>query len=226
MNFDQDAPLSRITKESQKAHSAFMDYFLMGPGRSYRKLLDKYVQQAANEHQTIEPPTRRWNTISTWTVRYHWQARVARQIEIDNDIFLDQYRQRYMPKEEVLAHLSDQARGDMGAFAHVRAQADLDDHPYSALVKTITQHYTQTQRGEGEDAQSEIKARITLGLYDAQKALELLAKHYGLFDADHKAEIYVAIEESPIDKLTSALDSIAANIAEADDTQRPDEEGS
>lgn len=32
--------------------------------------------------------------------------------------------------------------------------------------------------------------------------------------------------KSPLDKITSALASIAANIAEADDTERPDQKGS
>ena len=230
MSFDQDAPLNRIKGESQKAHSSLMDYWLMGAGRSLRKLFDEYQRQAngqqeTNTEPTKEPPTKSWWTLSDWSKNNHWQARVARQIEIDNDIFLEQYRQRYMPKEEVLARLSDQARGDMGSFARVRSQADLEDHTHSALVKSLTQHHTQTQRGEGEDARSEIKARITLGLYDAQEALKLLAKHYGLFDADHKAKIDISVEESPLDKIRSALDSIAANIAEADDTEQPDQKG-
>lgn len=228
-DFDPEAPLNRIKDESKKAHSAFMDYFLMGNGRSFSKLFKRWERiKEETEPYPKEPPTKRFQTLKDWssTKKFHWQARIARQSEIDNEIYLDQYRKRYMPKEEVLAHLSDQARGDMGAFANVRAQADLDDHPHSALIKTITQHYVQTQRGEGDDARTEIKARITLGLYDAQKALELLAKHYGLFDADNKTKVDITIEESPIDKLASALDSIAANIAEADDTERPDQEGS
>lgn len=208
MNFDHDAPLSRIKNETQKAHDAFMDYFLMGSGRAHRKLTKRYIEQGQREGEAgaKAPPTKVLNTVQGWSTRHHWQARIARQTEIDNEIFLDQYRQRYMPKEEVLAYLSDQARGDMGDFANVRSQADLDDNLHSALVKTITQHYTQTQRGEGEDAQSEIKARITLGLYDAQKALELLAKHYGLFDADNKRQNL----NIDLDKLTdSQLERIA-----------------
>lgn len=190
MSFDQDAPLGRIKNETQKAHDAFMDYFLMGGGRSLRKLAERYQNQwrIRDELGTKMPPTKDFNTLGNWSTRHHWQARIARQTEIDNEIALGQYRQRYMPKEEVLARLSDQARGDMGVFANVRSQADLEDNLYSALVKTITQHYTQTQRGEGEDARSEIKARITLGLYDAQEALKLLAKHYGLFQADNKRQ--------------------------------------
>lgn len=189
MSFDRDTPLSRIKNETIKAHNAFMDYFLMGGGRSFSKLFDQWkrIKEAA-ELYPKEPPTKRFQTLKDWSSKFHWQARIARQSEIDNDIFLEQYRQRYMPKEEVLARLSDQARGDMGVFANVRSQADLEDNLYSALVKTITQHYTQTQRGEGEDARGEIKARITLGLYDAQEALKLLAKHYGLFQADNKRQ--------------------------------------
>lgn len=190
MAFNPEAPLHRIKNETQKSHDAFMDYFLMGSGRSFQKLIDRYKKQwrIRDELGAKMPPTKELNTLGNWSSKFHWQARVAHQTEIDNDIFLEQYRKRYMSKEEVIAILSDQARGDMGDFANVRAQADLADNQYSALIKTITQHYIQTSRGEGDRAQTEIKARITLGLYDAQKALELLAKHYGLFDADNKRQ--------------------------------------
>ncbi len=179
MIFNQDAPLSRIASESLKAHAALMDYFLMGGGRSLDKLRQRYGRDTA----VNEPPTIHLRTLEKWSSpdRFNWQARIAQQKANDNEIALAEFRARHMSKEEIIARLSDQARGDMGEFAQVRSQDDLDGHPFSELVKTITQNYTQTQRGSGEDAQTEIKARIVLGLYDAQEALKWLGKYYGLF---------------------------------------------
>ncbi len=191
MTFDQDTPLSRIKGETIKAHRALMDYFLMGEGRSLANLCQIYTEPAP------DPPTLHIATLKIWSSRYHWQARIARQIENDNTAILEQrrqaqekiteqYFQRHMSEAEALALLADQARGNMADFAGVRAQSDLSDNSKAALVKNITQHYTRTTRGIGDDKQAEIKARIVLGLYDAQRALELILKHHGAFAADNK----------------------------------------
>ena len=167
--WSEDTPLSRIPNETQKAHDALMDYFLMGAGRSLDKLVRKYTKSAP------KPPTIHLTTLKNWSTRNHWQARIAQQNTNDNAMALEEYRQRYikryMSKEEVIARFSDQARGDMGTFGNVRTQADLSKHPHSELVRTISQNYNQVTKGEGDEQTTELKARITLGLYDAQKAL-------------------------------------------------------
>lgn len=194
MNFDQDTPLSRIKGETIKAHNALMDYFLMGGGRSFNKLFDRWERiQKSPEPYPKEPPTKRVQTLKDWSSRYHWQARIARQTEIDNAIALEQYRQQHMSEGEALAILAEQARGNMGHFADVRSQADLANHPKSALVKSIIQHYTQTTKGSGKAAKSEIKARITLSLYNAQEALKLILRHHGSFNdkIDIRSEVAV-----------------------------------
>lgn len=194
MAFDQDAPLNRIAKERQKAHDALMDYFLMGSGRSLGKLHQSYIKDTSSE-----PPTIHQRTLAAWSSRHHWQARIAQHAANENAVILEkrrqiqeqiteQYRQRHMSEAEALALLSDQARGNMADFAKVRAQSDLSNNPKAALVKNIVQHYTQTIRGTGEDEEAEIKARIALGLYDAQRALELILKHHGSFAADNKRQ--------------------------------------
>ena len=200
MTFDQDAPLSRIPYETLKAHNALMDYFLMGAGRSFSKLFDQW-QRIQNVPGSLpnDPPTKRFQTLKDWSAKYHWQARIAQQAENDDAIILEQrrqaqeqiieqFRKRHMSEAEALALVADHARGNMADFAGVRAQSDLAENPQAALVKNITQHYTQTTRGTGEDKQAEIKARIALGLYDAQRALELILKHHGSFAADNKRQ--------------------------------------
>lgn len=180
-DFDPDAPLNRIKGESKKAHNALMDYFLMGGGRSLRKLGDKYIKQASSDYQAESPPTKKQNTLMAWSLRYHWQARIARQTEIDNEIALAEFRQRHMTGPEVLARLSDMASGDMAEFADVRSPADLKGNLHSHLVKKITVQARKHKDGT-------ITAKTTIELHDAQAALEKLARHLGLFEGAGDSE--------------------------------------
>ncbi|KKL53721.1 hypothetical protein LCGC14_1300080, partial [marine sediment metagenome] len=217
MDFDKDTPLNRVANETIKAHTALMDYWQIGAGRSLVNLCQIYTKPMPDP----EPPTVHIATLKVWSSRYHWQARIARQIENENAVTLErrrqtleqieeQYRQRHMSEAEALALLADQARGNMADFAGVRAQSDLADNPKAALVKNIVQHYTQTTKGTDEDSEAEIKARIALGLYDAQRALEMILKHHGSFEKDNKSELSIKLADSPLDKINRALDSIAA----------------
>ncbi len=180
-DFDPDAPLNRIKGESKKAHSAFVDYFLMGAGRSLRKLGDKYIKQSSNDHQAKEPPTKKPNTLMAWSLRHHWQSRIARQTEIDNEIALEKFRQRHMTGPEVIARLSDMGRADMAKFADVRSPADLKDNLDSHLVKKITVQARRHKDGT-------ITAKTVIELHDAQAALEKLARLLGLFGAAGDSE--------------------------------------
>lgn len=182
MNFDNDAPLSRIKGESIKAHSAFMDYFLAGVARTLRDLHRKYLnqvvdneQQDADEGATEKPPTLSWWTIGNWSKNNHWQARIARQTEIDNEIALEQFRQRHMTKPEVIARWSDMGRADMAEFADVRSPADLEGKLNSHVVKKITVQARRHKDGT-------ITAKTVIELHDAKGALDSLARHLGLFE--------------------------------------------
>ena len=180
-DFDPEIPLNRIKGESKKAHSAFMDYFLMGGGRSLRKLLAEFSKQHENEASTIHPPTTKWTTLSKWSHIHHWQARIALQVEIDNAIALEQFRQRHMTGPEVIARLSDMGRADMAKFTDVRAPVDLKDNLDSHLVKKIVVQARRHQDGT-------ITAKTTIELHDAQAALEKLARHLGLFEGAGDSE--------------------------------------
>jgi len=69
--------LARQAGETPKAHAAFLDYVRMGPGRSLRKLHERYCQQSGNEPATESPPTQRLRTLADWSVRFDWQKRLA-----------------------------------------------------------------------------------------------------------------------------------------------------
>lgn len=71
----------------------------MGPGRSLRALHERYCQQDADK-----VPTRRFETLADWSVKYHWQERIehaasdrAQRLleeaaELDADTFLQTSR--------------------------------------------------------------------------------------------------------------------------------------
>lgn len=194
MTFDQDAPLSRIPYETQKSHDALMDYFLMGAGRSLAKLHQKYTKAIPN------PPTLHIATLKKWSTRYHWQARIARQKEIDDEIALEQYRKDHMSKEEVLKRLSDMGRSDIADFADVRQPSDLEGKLNSHVVKKITVNARRNKDGT-------ITARTVIELYDAQGALEKLARHHGLFK--DRLDITSGDQPFTIDDLTQATQELA-----------------
>lgn len=61
-------------KETNKALQAFEDYYLMGPGRSIRKLVRIY-----NEVATKSPPTKYHTTLGKWSKVHGWQERVRQR---------------------------------------------------------------------------------------------------------------------------------------------------
>lgn len=225
-DFDPEAPLNRIKGESRKAHSALMGYFLMGGGRSLRKLFDEYEKQAnederqgidededeqqqTNAEPTKKPPTTSWWTLSDWSQKKHWQVRIARQTEIDNEIALEQYRQHHMSGPEVIARLSDMGRADMAEFADVRSPTDLEGKLNSHVVKKITVQARRHQDGT-------ITAKTTIELHDAQGALEKLGRYHDLFK--NRLDITSGDQPFTIDDLAQA----AKEISDWKDENSPD----
>lgn len=91
-----------------------------------------------------------------------------------------------MGRDEVLARLAQQGRGDMREFIGVKKSADLNKHPEGNLIKkyknTITSTIVTTLDVEGNPVKEETKEeKIELELYDAQAALVQLGRHHGLF---------------------------------------------
>jgi len=170
--WDPANPLSRADGESQKSNSALNDYWLMGSGRSLEKLMALYLNPTGTLLK--EPPTKKINTLKTWSQKHGWQARIAIQKEIDDAIALERYRERHMSSDEVLGRLADQARADLADFAEVASAKDLKKLEQSPLVKRVVTTTRTLTNGE------EITKTI-IELHDAQKALEMLGKYHSLF---------------------------------------------
>ena len=68
--------LAQRPDESHRAHAAFVDYALMGPGRSLRGLHAKYRHQIDSGSATEKPPSSRLRTLGEWSSKYEWQKRI------------------------------------------------------------------------------------------------------------------------------------------------------
>jgi hypothetical protein len=69
-------------KETNKARSAFEDYYNMGPGRSIQKLHVLYQTQPETR------PTKHISTLKSWSTTHGWQDRVQqRDLEVSEATF-------------------------------------------------------------------------------------------------------------------------------------------
>lgn len=107
-----------------------------------------------------------------------------------------------MSKEEILKRLEMHAKSDMDDFMTVDAggnpQVDLSKAPTKrAAIKKIKE--TTRRDSDGEPVRT-----IEIELYDAQAALDKLAKASGLYDGNQKTKREL---EKALDALESSLDS-------------------
>ncbi|MGD9099372.1 MAG: hypothetical protein PVF45_02750 [Anaerolineae bacterium] len=140
--WDYDAPLARAPGETRKANDALRDYWLMGSGRSLRKLHQTYTKHAPGE-----PPTRHLRTLKGWSAKYQWQARIDRAKELDDAANQAQWAQRRREVRE-----SDWKDGDK-----LRDKA-------GELLDELSR-FKRTTESEGTDPKTGEKVRIiTVGL--------------------------------------------------------------
>ena len=83
MTWNRFDPAQRATRdngkpETKRANQALRDYLYMGAARSLRKLIEMYANSA-------NPPTRSWNSISSWSAGFAWVARAERFDEIQRE---------------------------------------------------------------------------------------------------------------------------------------------
>jgi hypothetical protein len=76
--FNLDAPLERIYRESTRANQAIRDYAYMRSGRSLRILLARY-QDMKKDWKVGQPvpPTTSWQTLIEWSSGFAWKERVG-----------------------------------------------------------------------------------------------------------------------------------------------------
>lgn len=96
-----------------------------------------------------------------------------------------------IPPNEILARLSEHTRGSMADFFTVKGRSVTLDIKKALLADKLhlIKKYSKTKQG------------VSIELYDAQAALQVLAKHYGLLNADD-------------DDWRKALEAMGINAAE------------
>ena len=87
-----------------------------------------------------------------------------------------------MDAAEVLARLSDQARGDLGDFINDEGKIDLDKARKLGKMHLL-KSYTRSERGE------------RIELHDVQAALIELGRHYGLFRDDCGVQLNIDMSQ-------------------------------
>ncbi len=98
--------------------------------------------------------------------------------------------EKVMSANEVLERLSEQARGDVGDFAGVvLTPKDAGDHPQSHLIQRL-----KTRGHRNKDGTVTVTTQIEI--YNAQTALQLIGKHYGLFvdKVEHSGTVPITVK--------------------------------
>lgn len=147
--------------ESAKAYAAFLDYIRLGPTRSLRKLLEQYRVQSEVKPGTENPPTRRLATLSDWSVKYEWQARLR--------AYFEERRQRDQAEWEERQREVRQLDWDIGGALRQQVVQALAQMPQ--FLKT-TRQYIKGQDGEPDREVVQIQQDLTALL----KAAELASK--------------------------------------------------
>ena len=136
--WDPGQPLKRGKGESARANAALVDYALMGPGRSLRRLHTRYSKQTANKEQTEKPPTTQWSTLAGWSFRYRWQERVARFDELEADRWAKEWRDR---RRGLLAHLGERVEDALNALVVDKVTLDQVVRVVQVTVQEMREEY-------------------------------------------------------------------------------------
>lgn len=132
-------------------------------------------------------------------------------------------QEKAMCADEVLMRLAEQARADIGDFLRRRE----DDGPLLVdlehaerlgklhLVKKLKHRSFHHYNRHGEVERIDVHAEIEL--HDAQKALELLGKHHGLFKekVEHSGGLELTVDD-PRDELLRRINRLAARTGDSD----------
>ena len=121
-------------------------------------------------------------------------------------------QEKAMSADEVLMRIADQARGSMADFIvfdnEGRASIDLEHAPLHIIKKITLNKVTKLT----EDGELITDYKHYVELYDAQSALQLLAKHHGLLTDKTEHTGAIDINVSASDEIASRIDSISQRI--------------
>jgi hypothetical protein len=189
--------LAQRDGETSRAHAAFLDYVLMGPGRSLKKLCDRYQTESGS---SPKPPTKRLATLKGWSARHQWQDRLT--------AYQEERDRREQEAWEARRKAVRQADWEAG-----EALRDL-----AADILAETPNFLKTTRrlvkGKGGQPDREV---LTVGIEIAAllKALELASKLQALAAGVEPPEQKVKLAGKVTVDGVSVLGEITAPMAQA-----------
>lgn len=128
-------------KESPRQHAAYIDYRDMGPGRSLRKLAERYI---AHDAPTV-PPTTRLGTLETWSARFGWQARIAEWEKHQQALRDEAYEQARIQERVHRQKLLDRMRNKLEKQM-MHANLHEDHQAFTAFVNAWNKYMEQSRR--------------------------------------------------------------------------------
>ena len=114
---------------------------------------------------------------------YSIGPRLLKNVEVKAE-FKRRFEEKAMPADEVIARLSDMARGDLGDFLDIESMSfDLSlrkakELGLTHLIKKVKQRTVTTIKKDGDDEETHY---VEIELHDSQSALEKLGKAHKLF---------------------------------------------
>ncbi|HZW02886.1 MAG TPA: PBSX family phage terminase large subunit [Anaerolineaceae bacterium] len=166
---DERKPWEQMEGEPNRWYQRFSAFRLLGPGRSVEAVFRKEREAAGGKGRK---PTRHWyGNAQVW----QWKPRAEAWDQFVRDEAEAKWREQIMGEAELLARLSQMARGNIGKFVRIGPDGHIDNLNQSEindnghLVKKITSSEGKTNS-------------IGIELHDPQSAMQMLGKHLRLFE--------------------------------------------
>lgn len=175
----QEEIWKRQSYDTSASFNAFHKYYLsQDPPRSVDEAYRRwYVNRHGKGTEKARKAPGIWKKWAWPADNPSWQQRAQAFDDHLAALQRAEWERQHMNDAEVLARLAGQARSDIGEFAHIESDVDLEDHPFSNFVKKFKKRVWYTKDGDRQES-------IELELYDSQVALVHLGRHHGVFDAD------------------------------------------
>lgn len=148
-----------------------------------RVILDEYINNGMNGVQAWMATHPRSSYAAAAVSVSKWLKKANIQEEIR-----ERLKEKAMSADEVLARVSDHARGNHQHFIRINSDGFVEfdfSHPdaqnHLHLIKKIKTKRTRRLEGRGKNAEPWEDEWIEVELHDPQRALELLGKHHKLF---------------------------------------------
>ena len=172
---DENHLWDRQEEEPSRWYQRFNAYRLAGPGRSIEAV---YRAECEARRNKVKRPSHVWYDNAerwSWKARAQaWDQHLADEVEL-------KWREQVMGEAELLARLSQMARVNIGDFVYL----DHDGHIGNINQDAIDERGHLVKKISSSEGKT---SSISVEMYDAQQAMQLLGKHLKLFTNSEENE--------------------------------------